>query len=478
MKAVLVINAVGLTEELMQRAMPKLRAWSATQSQAYLRPDLPAVTCTVQASMLTGVQPGRQQVENHQAAADNKQAAGGEGHGAVANGWYFRDLAEVWLWRQSVGLLQAPTLFEQWRKRYPQQKSAQIFWWWNLPSHADLSLTPRPTYWADGRKGPDIHSNPPQLRQRLNERIGEFPLFQFWGPGAGIASSRWIVGATLDVLQEDKPGLTLVYLPHLDYDLQRFGPNGAEATRAAAQLDGEIARLLDYAAQHDIDVIVLSEYGIEEVSQAVEPNMALRKAGLLQVHPAKNGALLDPGNSTAFAVCDHQCAHVYINDATRVQEVASLMKSLPGVDQVYRGADLAAIGLDHERSGELFLVAKKGYWFGYRYWLDSDQEPDFARTVEIHRKPGYDPCELFFDPSKPMLKARVIGKVLAKKIGMRMSMNVIPLDTSLVRGSHGRPPSSEAEGPLWLGPEHLKPAERNWLNAHEALQGILNNERG
>lgn len=468
MKPVLVINAVGLTEELMLRAMPNLRAWAKQRSRAYVRPDLPAVTCTAQASMLTGVQPGR----STKASADGKSAAS-HGHGAVANGWYFRDLAEVWFWRQSVGLLQAPTIFEHWRDRYPASKSAQIFWWWNLPSHADLSVTPRPTYYADGRKGPDIHSNPPQLRQRLVRNLGEFPLFQFWGPGAGIASSRWIVDATLDVLQHDQLGLTLAYLPHLDYDLQRYGPNGPKADAAAAELDAELQRLFDYADQHDIEVMVLSEYGIEEVSRAVEPNLALRKAGLLQVHPAANGALLDPGNSAAFAVCDHQCAHVYVHDQQRIEEVAELLQQLPGVEQVYRSSELEAIGLAHERSGELFLVAEKGWWFGYRYWLDNDQEPDFARTVEIHRKPGYDPCELFLDPSKPLLKARLIGKVLAKKLGLRMTMNVIPLDTSFVRGSHGRLPSSDAQGPIWLGPARWKAADRDWLHAHEAMQGML-----
>ncbi len=450
-KPVLVINAVGLTEALMQRAMPRLRKWAEQQSQAYLQPDLPAVTCTVQASMLTGKAPGKD----------------GGGHGAVGNGWYFRDLAEVWLWRQSVGLLQEPTIFDRWRQLYPDSKIAQIFWWWNLPSAADYSLTPRPTYYADGRKGPDIHSHPPELRQRLSQRLGDFPLFQFWGPGAGIASSRWIVDATLDVLKEEQPGLTLVYLPHLDYDLQRYGPDGDHAAFAAGQLDAELHRLLEEADRREMEVIVLSEYGIEAVDRAVEPNMALRGAGLLQVHPAQNGALLDPGNSVAFAVCDHQCAHVYVNDAQRIDEVAELLQGFSGVEKVYRKDELNEVGLAHERSGELFLMAEPGCWFGYRYWLDRDQEPDFARCVDIHRKPGYDPCELFLDPAKPMLKARVIGKVLKKKLGMRMTMDVVPLDTSLVKGSHGRPPSSDELGPLWIGPSRLRSGER--MSVQDAL---------
>ncbi len=455
MKPTLVVNAVGLTEQLLQKSMPKLQAWATSRQRCYVRPDLPAVTCTAQASMLTGKRPG------------------GDGHGAVANGWYFRDLAEVWLWRQSVGLLTAPTLLQEWRRQNPDSTTAQIFWWWNLPSHADYSITPRPTYWADGRKGPDIHSHPPQLRQRLTQKLGAFPLFQFWGPAAGIASSRWIIDATLEVLQHEKPGLTLCYLPHLDYDLQRFGPASPQADVAAGQLDEELHRLLSFAEEQAMEVIVLSEYGIEAVERAVEPNRALRKAGLLEIHPAQNGALLDPGNSRAFAVCDHQCAHVYVSDQNDLQQIIALLQALPGVDRVYQQSEFAEIGLDHERSGELFLVAEAGSWFAYPYWIEGDQEPDFARTVDIHRKPGYDPCELFLDPQKPLLKARIIAKILAKKAGLRMTMNVVPLDTSLVRGSHGRLPSSDAQGPIWLGPEEWAPSDRNWMTAQETLRALF-----
>ena len=473
MKRTLVINAVGLTPELMSQSMPRLVEWSKSRHEVHVVPDLPAVTCTAQASMLTGLKPG---------------GING-GHGAVANGWFFRDLSEVWLWRQSVELItpslqrtneQASsaqnfdTIFDRWRATHPGSTTAQIFWWWNLPSRADLSITPRPTYWADGSKGPDIHSNPPSLRQRLQDELGPFPLFQFWGPGAGIASTRWIIDATLNVLQKDQPGLTLCYLPHLDYDLQRFGPHSPEAGTAAKELDAELFRLLEFADQNHLETVVLSEYGLEEVDQAVEPNRALRSAGLLQVHPAKNGALLDPGNSDAFALCDHQAAHVYVKDPSRIEEVASLLENLQGVETVYRTNQFAEIGLDHPRSGELFCLAERGTWFAYPYWIDGDVEPDFARTVDIHRKPGFDPCELFLDPRKPWIKARMAAKLLAKKLGMRVTMDLIPVDTSLVKGSHGRLPTTPQQGPLWIGPKQWLPLDRDWISPQEALSGICN----
>ncbi len=459
MPRLLVLDVVGLTPKLLASGrMPRLAAHAARHGVRRLEPGLPAVTCSVQASMLLGVPP--------------------EEHGAVANGWYFRDLAEVWLWRQSVHLVDGggrrPSVHHRWRERFGTP-TAQLFWWWNLPSHADLSVTPRPTYHADGRKSPDVHSWPHPLRDRLTQRLGTFPLFSFWGPGAGIASTRWIVGATLDVLAEDRPGLTLAYLPHLDYDLQRFGPDDPRALDAAAAVDAEAGRLLDAAeAAGDLDVLVVSEYGLTPVHRAVEPNRALRRAGLLAAQPAGNGALLDPGNSRAFAVCDHQLAHVYVADPADVALVAELLGDLDGVGEVLVGAERARVGLDHPRSGEVVLLAERDAWFAYPYWCPElgDREPDFARTVDIHRKPGYDPCELFLDPHRPLLKARLGAKLLLKRLGCRVLFDPVPLDPSLVRGSHGLAPAEPADGPVWIGPERWAPGPHEAIPAHRALAGV------
>jgi len=442
MKKVLVLNLVGLNRALLESgAMPAVQAYAQQQRLLEVVPPLPAVTCTAQADMLMGCNANK--------------------HGGVANGWYYRELSEIWLWRQSVKLIDGKgsleSVLQRWKRHYPDSTTAQIFWWWNLPGHADWSITPRPTYYADGRKGQDTQSAPASLRLKLQEKLGDFPLFRFWGPGANIASTRWIAEAVCYTMRTLEAGLVLGYLPHLDYDLQRYGPNSTQARTAAAELDKEVARLLQEAQLLGYQVILLSEYGIEEVHTAVFPNRALRDAGLLDVHPARNGALLDPGNSRAFAVCDHQVAHVYVHEPADLAKVRKILSALPGVETIYAGEDLAGIGLDHERSGELVLVAAAGYWFAYPYWTGADKEPDFARTVDIHRKPGYDPCELLFDPAISFLKTRLAFKLLGKKLGQRTLMNVIPTDTSLIRGSHGRPPSSAALAPVWIGPAELAP---------------------
>jgi len=442
MEHILVLNLVGLTAKLLHSGrMSALEAYAAAETERTMIPPLPAVTCTAQADMMMGV-PANQ-------------------HGAVGNGWYFRDLAEVWSWRQSCHLIDGggslDSIFDKWKAKYPQSTTAQIFWWWNLPGFADLCVTPRPTYYADGRKGPDFHTSPPELHTELKETLGDFPLFQFWGPGAGIASTRWIAEATCHILQKHKPGLALAYLPHLDYDLQRFGPDSAEALQAAEALDDEFDRLHKAATALGYRVVVVSEYGIEKVSQAVLPNRALRDAGLLQIHAAQNGSLLDPGNSKAFCVCDHQIAHVYVADKKDLAKTKEVLSKLNGIERMLEGAELEALGLNHERCGQLVLVAQAGHWFAYPYWSELEPEPDFARTVDIHKKPGYDPLELFLDPEKPLLKPRLALKLIGKKLGFRTLMNVVSLDTSLVQGSHGRPPSSPELGPIWIGPEDLVP---------------------
>ena len=440
MTKTLVLNVVGLTQELLESgAMPNLQAYAAAQQQKPIRPAFPAVTLTAQANMLMGTTPDQ--------------------HGAVGNGWYHRDLSEVWLWRQSIKLItgagNGKSIFERWREANsdPQQRqSHQLFWWFNLPSDADYSITPRPTYFADGHKGPDIHTYPPQLHEDVTSELGEFPLFSFWGPNANIKSTQWIIDAALLHLKKHPYGLHMSYLPHLDYDLQRYGANSAQARRACSDLDKALEPLLQL---DDTQLMVLSEYGIEDVDNCVLPNKILNEAGLLQIHHAKNGSLLDPGNSRAFAVCDHQIAHVYVKDPADIEQVRLLLSAVDGVESVQARQDIAE--LNHPRSGELIITATQKSWFGYQYWLDHQEEPDFARCVDIHRKPGYDPCELFLDPQIKFPKLKIAFTLLKKLVGMRYTMNVVPLDTSLVKGSHGRRPSRPELGPLIIAPAHLMP---------------------
>jgi predicted AlkP superfamily pyrophosphatase or phosphodiesterase len=418
MHRTLVLNVVGLTPALLGNNTPHLSAFVAQGGLRPLATITPAVTCSVQATLLTGSLPRE--------------------HGIVANGWYVRELAEVMFWRQSNQLVSGEKVWEAGKRRDPSFRCAKLFWWYNMYSSADLSVTPRPMYPADGRKLPDVYAEPEQLRADLQRKLGTFPLFQFWGPGADIVSSEWIARAAEHVEQEHAPTLSLVYLPHLDYCLQKFGPDAPEIAAQLRAVDAICGRLIEAAARRGQRVIVLSEYGIEAVTDAVHLNRALREAGLLRVREELGRELLDAGASQAFAVADHQLAHVYVRDAARVEEVQRLLARLDGVEQVLDAEGKRGLGLDHPRSGELVAISRPDRWFSYYYWLDDARAPDFARTVEIHRKPGYDPLELFLDPALAFPKLRIARKLLLRKLGQRSLLDVIPLDARLVRGSHGR----------------------------------------
>jgi predicted AlkP superfamily pyrophosphatase or phosphodiesterase len=327
-----------------------------------------------------------------------------------------------------------------------------MFWWYNMYSSADWSATPRPMYPADGRKIPDHYAHPYALHGELDAKLGPFPLFRFWGPLTDISATEWIAQATLHVMQTRNPTLTLAYLPHLDYNLQRLGPDLAHprVLQDLRELDAVCGTLIDHATASGRDVIVVSEYGITPVTDAVHINRALRKAGMIQVRPEEFGReILDPGASAAFAVADHQIAHVYVNDRGRLGEVRALLEKLDGVERVLDDAGKREFGLEHPRSGELVAISKAERWFSYYYWLEDRVAPDFARTVDIHRKPGYDPVELFFDPALPLPKLSSAWRLAKRKLGMRSLMDVISLkDTALVRGSHGRLTDDPRHGPL------------------------------
>ncbi|MBI4882167.1 MAG: alkaline phosphatase family protein [Planctomycetes bacterium] len=429
MRRVVVIDVVGLTPALLPHA-PHLARLAGEGFAAPLSPVFPAVTCPVQATLLTGAPPAR--------------------HGVVGNGWYFRDLAEVWFWRQSNRLVLGDKVWDEARARDPSFTCAYLFWWHAMHAACDLVVTPRPAYPADGRKIPDVWTEPPELRDELNARLGPFPLFDFWGPRAGSRSSAWIAEAALCVLDAAAPALTLVYLPHLDYCLQRLGPHDERIAQEVRGVDALAGRIIEQARACGAEVVVLSEYGMSAVSGAVHVNRVLREHGYLRARDTLVGELLDCGGSRAFAVADHQAAHVYVRDAQDVEEVARLLARTEGVERVLGAVEKRALGLDHERAGELVAVAAKDRWFTYYYWQDDARAPDFARTVDIHRKPGYDPVELFLDPAIRLPRLKVAGKLLRKALGFRCLLDVIPLDASLVQGSHGRLPDSDEEGPLLL----------------------------
>lgn len=450
MKPLVVIDVVGMTPALLPH-MPNLAklGW-----QAELGTVLPAVTCSAQSTFLTGLMPNQ--------------------HGIVGNGWYFRDLGEVFLWRQHNRLVQGEKVWETARRAKPDYTAANICWWYAMGASTDITVTPRPIYHADGRKSPDAYVRPPTYHDELTGELGEFPLFQYWGPTAALASSEWIVKAALKTFRDHRPDLLLVYVPHLDYDLQRHGPHSAQAKVAAREIDTALKPLLDI----DATIVALSEYGITEAKRPVDINRALRSAKHLEVHTQAGMEYLDPWTSTAFAVADHQVAHIYTDQPAKIKDLVS---QLDGVDEVLDREQQARYGLDHERGGDLVAIAEPDAWFTYYYWLDDARAPDFARGVEIHRKPGYDPAELFFNPADPFVKAKAAANLARKKLGLRYAMNVVPLDPAPVRGTHGRLPDSPADGPVLLCNDPTAATDR--LKATDVrdllltLQGLKGNPR-
>ncbi len=430
MKRTVVLDVVGLTRSLMGTATPNLNR--LLKGSADIKTITPAVTCSVQSTYLTGKMPSE--------------------HGIVGNGWYFRDLSEIFFWRQSNRLVQAEKIWHLGRKRSPSFTCANMFWWYNMVTDADWAATPRPLYLADGRKLPDCYTIPPDLRDRFNRDFGQFPLFQFWGPGSSIKSSQWIGKAAMAIEETFSPTLQLVYLPHLDYILQKVGPGGAISKDLEA-IDDLCGRLIRFFEERGCRIIVLSEYGIMAVKGAVHPNRVLREAGLLTVKNDLGREYLDPGESRAFAVSDHQIAHIYVKNPVDIPAVKALFEATPGVEQVLGEEGKKAFGLDHERSGELVLLSEKDQWFTYYFWKDDARAPDYARTVNIHAKPGYDPCELFLDPAVFSPKLKISWALLKKVLGFRYLIEVIPLDAGLVKGSHGRVTDKDDEGPILMTTE-------------------------
>jgi predicted AlkP superfamily pyrophosphatase or phosphodiesterase len=429
MRKTAVLNVVGLTPSMLGAAMPQLSEWARRGVTARIKSAFPAVTCSAQSDYLTGRYP--------------------ESHGIVGNGWYAREDAEVRFWKQSNRLVQGPKIWDAARAADRSFTCANLFWWFNMYSAADYSVTPRPMYPADGRKIPDVYTAPSALRDELQKALGTFPLFEFWGPRAGIRSTKWIADAAIHVDRKFHPTLTFVYLPHLDYNLQRVGP-GPASHGDLREVDAVCGDLIAHFESSGARVIVLSEYGIRDVSRPVHLNRVLREHGLIAVRDELGHEMLDPGASAAFAVADHQVAHVYVNDRTRINEVRSIVEAVPGVEQVLDAAGKAAYRTDHERAGDLIAVAAPDAWFTYYFWFDDSRAPDFARTVEIHRKPGYDPVELFLDPAIRIPPLAVGWKLMKRKAGFRSLLDVIPLDATLVKGSHGRQTGWDEEGPVLI----------------------------
>ena len=456
MKRTAVLNIVGLTKSLIGPQMPNIGRFVERSCLKHIRPTFPAVTCTAQSTYLTGVNPSQ--------------------HGIVGNGWYDREYAEQRFWKQSNHLVQSPKLWDVLKQKDSSFTCAKLFWWYNMYADVDYSITPRPMYPADGRKVFDIYTQPMALRETIKQDLGDFPFPNFWGPMAGIQSSKWIAQSAQWIEQKYQPTLNLVYLPHLDYNLQRYGPCDRRVHSDLHAIDTLVGQLIQFFEARDIQIILLSEYGITEVDQAIHLNRLFREQGWITVKDELGLEQLDCGASAAFAIADHQIAHIYLNDPTLRETVHDTLLASEGVCEVLDADSMSAYGIDHERSGDLIAIADERSWFTYYYWQEDARAPDFARCVDIHRKVGYDPVELFIDPNFKFPKLKVAQKLLRKKLGLRTLMDLIPLDASLVRGSHGRIPSDRKDWPVFISA--AAPSAPDCIDSTEVFDALFMHASG
>ena len=417
MQKTVVIDIVGLSTSVIGEHTPFLQKYIEKNNLRQIKPAFPAVTTTAQSCYVTGKTPAE--------------------HGIVGNGWYDHEASEIKFWKQSNKLVHGEKIWEAAKRKNPDFTSSKMFWWYNMYSSADFSVTPRPQYHSDGMKMPDCYSYPADLRDKLQKKFGTFPLFKFWGPGANIECSKWIADASMEVDRENDPTLTLIYLPHLDYCLQKFGTDFSKIAKELNEIDALVEELVTYYEQKNANIILLSEYGINNVSRPIHVNRILRENGLLAIRVEAGHELLDAGASKAFAVADHQIAHIYVNDLKEKAHIKNILEKIEGVKLVMDENEKQKHHINHKRAGDFVLMAKADSWFTYYYWNDDKLAPDFARSVDIHNKPGYDPVEMFMNPANPFIKLRAAYKLARKLLGFRYRMDVIPLDATLIKGSHG-----------------------------------------
>ncbi|WP_141589843.1 alkaline phosphatase family protein [Myxococcus sp. AB056] len=451
MERCVVLDLPGLSARYVGPSTPNMQAFVERGRMVRLQPILPALNCTMQATFLTGRYPSE--------------------HGIVGDGWLHRELGEVRFWPQSDGLVQTPQLWDAARKLDPSFTCARVCWFMNMYSKADYAITPQPSFTADGRVVPDVFTEPLHLRKPLVEALGNFPAYDYWGPRYSIRSSEWIADVAMWLEQRHGPTLSLVFLPHLDYTPHTFGPDAKEIHKSLREIDDVVGKLIGFYESRGVRVIILSEFGAVPVSRAVHLNRLFRRRGWLAIREEGGRDVVYPSGSEAFAVADMQIAHIYVRNPALLDEVKALVEAEPGVAQVLDAEGKRAHHLDHPRSGELVALAEPDAWFTYFYWLDDARAPDYARTVDIYRKPGYDPLEMFVDPKLGLRMLELGGSVVKEKLGVRSRLEVVSMDGSLLKGAHGLPTGPE-DGPVLLT-RHGELIEAETLHATQVHDLIL-----
>jgi predicted AlkP superfamily pyrophosphatase or phosphodiesterase len=388
---------------------PNISALAEKGENAKMEPVFPAVTCTVQASILSGKYPNE--------------------HGIISNGLYDRTTHSVSFWEQPSALVQRERVWDILKKKsspplHSDIKTAVLFWQNTMFANSDVIVTPRPLHMGDGNMVQWCYSKPAGWYEDMAKSLGEFNLATYWGPTASSRSSEWIGKAAEYTMEKSRPNLMFVYIPHVDYSAQRFGKNSNQARDDLKKADSIVGSIIEKASKlgisDEMEFLILSEYSFDNVSGSIPINLKFREAGLLDIRTIGGKEYIDFEYSRAFAMVDHQVAHLYIKDGF-VDKTYKVLKDLPGVERVLSKEEQKKLKIDNERSGELIAISAQDKWFSYYWWYEPQKAPPFAGTVDIHRKPGYDPLELFFDREK----------------------NCIPLDTNLIKGSHGRPANLE-----------------------------------
>ena len=405
MNYTILLDVVGLeVKHLDSGLVPNIAKITANGETAKLEPTFPSVTSTVQASILSGRYPRE--------------------HGIISNGLYDRNTYNVSFWEQSSSLVQAQRVWDT-VKQKNSKKTAVLFWQNTMYANSEIVVTPRPIH-LDDKMIMWCYSKPVGYYEKLKEKLGEFNLASYWGPFASSKSSEWIANAAEYTLDNERPNFLFVYIPHVDYSAQRFGKGAVQVRDDLKKADEIVGRLVqkttDLGIQDETQFVIISEYAFNDVKGAVPLNLVLRDAGLLSIRTIQEKEYLDLEYSKAFAMVDHQVAHLYIKKGNET-ETRKALENIDGVERILDSTDKKELAIDHERSGELIAISARDRWFSYYWWHDENRAPDFAGKVDIHRKPGYDPVELFID----------------------QKTKSIPLDASLVKGSHGRPPDLQTE---------------------------------
>jgi predicted AlkP superfamily pyrophosphatase or phosphodiesterase len=407
MKKLIVLDIVGLSKKQFEKLKPKnISKILENGSYGSFEPSFPAVTCSVQASIFSGTYPSE--------------------HGIISNGYYDDLFKKISFWEQPTNLVKKPRIWDLLKKNEPNFFTALLFLQNSLYANSNVVLTPKPLH-LENKMVMWCYSKPENFYEKITESLGTFDLKSYWGPFSSLKSSDWIINSAKITIQKHSPDLLVTYLPHLDYTSQKFGPNSDEFKKSVDELDaliGDFLLFLNQEYPNTYEIMILSEYNFNEVNNSVSPNLLLRQHGLLSTRRIEEKDYIDYEFSKAFALVDHQIAHLYIKPGY-LDQVKSIFNN-ESVGSILDNNLQKEFKINHPRSGDLILCSNTDSWFNYYWWDDIKHAPDFTFNVDIHRKPGYDPLELFID----------------------FQSKTISHDTSLIKGSHGLISKDPMNSPL------------------------------